>query len=137
MARSRKKRLPAEPVKAIIESLRDDGRGLTHVDGKVVYVAGALPQEEVMFTYTRKRSKQDEGVATEILTPSPDRVEPPCKHFDICGGCSLQHLNPEAQIELKQRNLVKAFDNVNVKPDELFPLTTGTSWVTGARPDLG
>jgi 23S rRNA (uracil1939-C5)-methyltransferase len=128
LARSRKKRLPTEPVKATIESLRDDGRGLTHVDGKAVYIAGALPQEEVMFTYTRKRSKRDEGVASEILAPSPDRVEAPCRHFDICGGCSLQHLKPEAQIELKQRNLVKAFENAKVKPNELFsPLTAGTS----------
>lgn len=128
MARSRKKRLPTEPVKATIESLRDDGRGLAHIDGKAVYIAGALPQEEVMFTYTRKRSKRDEGVVSEILTPSPERIEPPCRHFNICGGCSLQHLKPEAQIELKQRNLLKAFETANVKPDELFsPLTTGKS----------
>jgi 23S rRNA (uracil1939-C5)-methyltransferase len=128
LARSRKKRLPTEPIKATIESLRDDGRGLTHIDGKAVYVAGALPLEDVMFTYTRRRSKRDEGVATEILTPSPDRVEPPCSHFDICGGCSLQHLNPEAQIELKQRNLLKEFANTNIEPDEIFsPLTTGTT----------
>ena len=128
MARSRKRRLPTEPVKATIESLRDDGRGLAHIDGKAVHIAGALPQEEVMFTYTRKRSKRDEGVTTEVLTPSPNRVEPPCGHFAICGGCSLQHLTPEAQIELKQTNLLKAFANTNVEPDELFaPLTTGAT----------
>jgi 23S rRNA (uracil1939-C5)-methyltransferase len=128
LARSRKRRLPTEPVKATIESLRDDGRGVAHIDGKAVHIAGALPQEEVMFTYTRKRSKRDEGVVSEILTPSVDRVEAPCRHFDICGGCSLQHLAPEAQIELKQSNLLKAFANAQVEPDELFsPLTTGSS----------
>ncbi len=139
MARSSKKRLPAEPVKAIVDSMSHDGRGVAHLDGKTVFIQGALPQEEVMFTYSRKRQSYDEGVATDILMPSPDRVEPPCRHFDICGGCSLQHLRPEAQIVLKQKGLLDAFARIaKIEPEEVFPPLTSTAcWGYRRKARLG
>lgn len=133
MARSRKKRLPTEPVKATIESMSHDGRGVAHLEGKAIFIHGALADEEVMFTYTRKRQKYDEGVATEILSPSSDRVEPVCKHFNICGGCSLQHLNSEAQIRLKQDSLLNGFEKIAKVPvPEVFPPLTASK-STGYR----
>ncbi len=139
MARPRKKRLPTEPVKATIESMSHDGRGVAHLDGKAVFIHGALANEEVMFTYSRKRQKYDEGVASEILTPSPDRVEPLCKHFDICGGCSLQHLKSEAQIGLKQESLLNGFEKIaKVAVPEVFPpLTASKSWGYRRKARLG
>lgn len=129
MSRSRKKRLPTEPVKATIESMSHDGRGVAHLDGKAVFIHGGLSGEDVMFTYTSKRKKYDEGVVSEVITPSPDRTEPVCQHFDICGGCSLQHLKPEAQIRVKQQSLLDAFEHIGkVEPGEIFPpLTAGSS----------
>ena len=57
----RRKKLPQAPVEAMIESLAQDGRGVTHIEGKAVFVDGALPNERVRFTYTAKRRKHDEG----------------------------------------------------------------------------
>ena len=72
MARRRKKRLPSEPVEAQIESLAHDGRGVTHVDDKVVFVHGALAGERLMFQYTRRTRKQDEGRAVAFAIALPD-----------------------------------------------------------------
>ena len=90
-----------DPVEAQIESLTHEGRGLTHIDGKAVFVHGALPGERVRLRYTKVRRNYDEGSVTEVLTASPDRVEPKCPHFSICGGCSLQHMETGAQIGMK------------------------------------
>ena len=65
MARARRKRLPETPVEVRIESLNSDGRGVAHVDGKAVFIHGALPGERVMFTFTRRRRSLDEGIAAE------------------------------------------------------------------------
>ena len=96
--RQRKARLPDQPVRVTIESLAHDGRGVARVEGKTVFVDGALPGEEVSFLYTRRARKHDEGRVSELHTVSPHRVEPKCEGFAICGGCSLQHLAPEQQI---------------------------------------
>jgi len=139
MARSRKKRLPTEPVKATIESMSHDGRGVTHLDGKAVFIHGALPDEEVMFTYTKQTRKYDEGVVSEVINTSPDRAIPVCQYFDICGGCSLQHLKPEAQIEVKQKSLLDAFEKIGkVEPGEIFPpLTAASCWGYRRKARLG
>lgn len=139
MARARKKRLSSEPVKAHIESMSHDGRGVAHLDGKTIFIQGALPQEEVMFTYTRTQQRYDEGIVTEILVASPDRVEPGCRHFEVCGGCSLQHLRPEMQIALKQKSMLDAFERLaKVKPMEVFsPLAIPHSWGYRRKARLG
>ncbi len=139
MRRSNKKRLPTEPVKATIESLSHDGRGVTHLDGKALFVHGGLPGEEVLFTYTDKRKKYDEGVVNEVINSSPDRTEPGCKHFDICGGCSMQHLKPDAQIRLKQQSLLDALTHIGkVAPNEILPpLVAGSCWGYRRKARLG
>ena len=88
--RTRKRPLPAPCERAVIESLAHDGRGVTHLDGKAVFIDGALPGETVSFEYLTTRRKFDEGRVTAVLQPSPDRVPPKCPHFGVCGGCSLQ-----------------------------------------------
>ncbi len=126
----RRKKLPTEPVAATIESLSHDGRGVTHIDGKAVFIHGALPGEEVLFTYTAKQRRFDEGVVHEVCKSSPERVEPRCPHFGLCGGCSLQHMESGAQIRSKQEVLTEAFRRIGgVEPEEILtPLVTGTSW---------
>ena len=104
--RGRRQRLPQDPVEAQIEELTPEGRGLAHVEGKATFIDFALPGERVLFKYTKTSSKYDEGSAVEVLTPSQDRVTPPCEHFGICGGCSLQHMNTDAQIIAKQQALL-------------------------------
>lgn len=132
MARRRNKRLPETPVAATIESLSHDGRGIARLDGKTTFIDNALPGEQVLFKYTFMRSKFDEGSAVEILHASPDRVEPPCVHSIVCGGCSLQHLAPARQIERKQAVLEEQFAHfAGLRPDTWLEPLTGP--VTGYR----
>jgi len=123
MSRSRRrKKLPTEPVAATIESLSHDGRGVAHIEGKAVFVHGALPEEEVMFTYTKQTRKFDEGQVVEVIKASPERVEPECPHFGICGGCSLQHQDAKAQLKHKQQTLLDALAHIGkVEPAEILP----------------
>lgn len=137
MAR-RRKRLPKEPVEVSIESLSHDGRGVAHIDGKAVFIDGALPSEKVVFQYTSKRRKHDEGKAIEILTASSDRVEPRCAHFGLCGGCSLQHLSATAQIEYKQQSMLDNLKHIGkVEAAEVFEPITAESWGYRRKARLG
>ncbi|MGD8514174.1 MAG: TRAM domain-containing protein, partial [Granulosicoccaceae bacterium] len=111
MARRRKK-LPVEPVLAGIESLDHDGRGVAHIDGKVVFIDNALPGEQVMFCYTQKRRKFDQGRAVEVIKASVDRVTPKCPHFGVCGGCALQHMSNPAQLRHKQQVLAEQLQHI-------------------------
>ena len=124
---SKKKPLPETPIEVRIESLTHDGRGLTHVDGKAVFVQGALEGERVLMRYTRLQKRYDEAVVTQVLEPSPQRVEPRCPHFGVCGGCSLQHLEATAQIGMKQEILKDVLARIGrVAPETwLEPLAAG------------
>ena len=136
--RSRKQKLPQEPVEADIESLSHEGRGVAHIDGKAVFISGALPGEKVTFIYTAKSRKHDEGKIEKVLEASPDRVEPKCVHYEICGGCSLQHLSSEAQIKYKQQSMLESLKHLgNVEPAELFDAMTGDSWGYRRKARLG
>jgi 23S rRNA (uracil1939-C5)-methyltransferase len=139
MGRSRRKKLPPDPVAATIESLSHDGRGVTHIEGKAVFIHGALPGEEVLFTYSAKRRNFDEGVVQQVLQASPERVEPGCPHFGVCGGCSLQHMDASAQIRSKQQVLQDAFQRIGeVEPEEwLPPLLSPNPWGYRRKARLG
>jgi len=97
-----------DPVQAHSESnLSHDGRGVIKLDDKVYFVDGVLADEEVIFTPLRKKRGQFSGRLEEVISASPLRVDPPCEYFGVCGGCSLQHLAPEAQIHFKANTLTE------------------------------
>lgn len=107
---SRREKLKARPpVELTIEGLTHEGRGIARLDGKCLFVEGALPGETVRASYVATHKKYDELRTVDVLSASADRVEPPCAHFSICGGCSLQHLSREAQIAFKQGVLAEQF----------------------------
>ncbi|MEA1050386.1 23S rRNA (uracil(1939)-C(5))-methyltransferase RlmD [Lamprobacter modestohalophilus] len=108
----KRKPLPSEPIEAVIESLAHDGRGIARVEGKTVFVHGALAGERVRFRLTRRLRRHDEALVTEVLEPSAQRVEPRCAHFGVCGGCALQHMDPAAQIENKQAILADVLQRI-------------------------
>ncbi|MES9935148.1 MAG: TRAM domain-containing protein [Sedimenticola sp.] len=139
MGRSRRRRLPPDPVRTEIESLSHDGRGVAHIEGKAVFIHGALPGEEVEFLYTRKSKQHDEGQVSTVLKAAPERVEPRCAHFGVCGGCSLQHMAPEAQINAKQQALMDAFRRIGkVEPQEILPpLVSPNAWGYRRKARLG
>jgi 23S rRNA (uracil1939-C5)-methyltransferase len=74
---------------AEVVDLAHDGRGIARVGGKTVFVDGALPGERVRLRIYKRRRAFDEALLIEILSASPDRVNPTCAHFGVCGGCSL------------------------------------------------
>jgi 23S rRNA (uracil1939-C5)-methyltransferase len=136
--RSRKQKLPQDPVMATIESLSHEGRGVAHIDGKATFISGALPGEEVTFIYTSKRRSHDEGKIEEVLKASPDRVAPKCAHYAICGGCSLQHLSTDAQIRYKQQSMLESLHHLGkVEPQEVFEPITGDVWGYRRKARLG
>lgn len=107
MKRSRRQRhkLPTDVVELSIQRLSHEGRGVSSIDGKIAFVDGALAGEKVTATFTSRRNQYDELKIHEVLEASLDRVAPPCEHAEICGGCSMQHIRPEAQVTLKERVL--------------------------------
>ncbi|MDA8389195.1 MAG: 23S rRNA (uracil(1939)-C(5))-methyltransferase RlmD [Gammaproteobacteria bacterium] len=88
---------------AFIEALTHEAAGVAHHDGKAVFIDGALPGERVRFRYDGRKRHYDKGHVTEVLEASVDRVEPPCAHFGVCGGCRLQHLAASAQLRAKEQ----------------------------------
>ncbi len=136
--RHRRQKLPREPVRASIESLSHEGRGVAHIDGKAVFISGALPGEEVTFLYTSKRRSHDEGRVEQVLEASSDRVQPACEFYAICGGCSLQHLSAEAQIRYKQTAMLESLQHLGkVQPQEVFAPISGDVWAYRRKARLG
>lgn len=136
--RRRARKLPDSPVECTIEGLTTEGRGLVHINEKAVFVDGALPGEKVQIEYTASTSKYDEAKVLKVIEASDDRVEPPCQHANICGGCSLQHLNTDKQIENKQTALIESLNYIGkVKADEILPAITGPTVAYRYKARLG
>ena len=129
--RQRRPKLPTEPIELTITGLSHEGRGIAHVDGKVAFVDGALPGERVTATYVRRRSQLDELRVESVITAAPERVEPQCEFAGLCGGCSLQHMRSDVQIDLKQRVLLEQLQHAaNITPAEfeLLPNLQASSY---------
>jgi 23S rRNA (uracil1939-C5)-methyltransferase len=130
--------LNGEPLEADVVDLAHDGRGIARVSGKAVFIAGALPGERVRFRVTKRRRQLEEAVLLDILTASPDRVTPRCAHFGVCGGCSLQHLSPEAQLAAKQRQLLDNLERIGgVRPLRVLEPLRGPAFAYRRRARLG
>lgn len=128
----------AAPEIADIVSLDHEGRGVTRIAGKAVFVDGALPGETVRLQRTRKRRRHDEAVVIEVLKAAPDRVVPRCAHFGVCGGCSLQHLAHPAQLAAKAAIVAEELARIgNVEPGRWLPPLSGPVWSYRRRARLG
>jgi len=125
----RRRKFSREPFEVQVEDLSHDGRGVATRDEKRVFIHGALPGERIEARLTDRKRRYDEGETLDVLEPSPDRIEPRCPHFGQCGGCSLQHLAPERQIEAKQRTLEQNLARIGkVSPEEFWLPLTGPLW---------
>jgi 23S rRNA (uracil1939-C5)-methyltransferase len=116
-----------------IESLDLDGRGVGHRDGKVVFVAGALPGERVRATPRKVKPSYETAELAEVLRQSSLRVAPRCPHFGLtpgsCGGCAMQHVDPAAQVAIKQRALEDALWHIGrVRPECMLRPIHGPTW---------
>ena len=134
---SRRAKVAALPEQGTVAALTHDGEGILR-EGKAAFVAGALPGEVVRFRRLRRHRSHDEGQLLEVITASPDRVSPRCAHFGVCGGCALQHLSADRQIEIKQQELRDALDRVaKVTPEAWLPPLRGPQWGYRRRARLG
>lgn len=114
---------------AEIESLDHEGRGVARVEGKAIFIEGALPGERVAYTSFRRKPTFENARADAILKPSSQRVTPRCPHFGVCGGCSMQHLDPLAQAAAKQRVLEDAFWHIaRLRSESMLPPIVGPAW---------
>ncbi len=121
------KQSSAPPV--TIESIDQEGRGIAHHDGKVIFIEGAITGERVTYSSYRKKPSFENAQVVEILRPSFMRVQPRCIHFGVCGGCSMQHLDVTAQVAVKQRILEDNLERIGkVKPETILPPIHGMPW---------
>lgn len=116
------------PVVAKIEKFSHDGRGIARIEGKITFIDGALPDELVEFQYLRQKKDFDEGKLISIIQPSALRAEPRCAHYSVCGGCSLQHLSQETQIQEKQNWLLDLLARHHLYAEEVLPPLVGPLW---------
>ena len=124
---ARKKR--REPETAAITSVAHDGRGIAATEGKKVLVAGALEGETVTFMRRKFRRNFDEAELLEVHEASPDRIDAKCEAFDRCGGCSLQHISPEHQRDIKAQTLRDNLERIGrVEPGAWLDSMTGPLW---------
>lgn len=139
MARRRRKKLPQEPVECeITGGLSHEGRGIAKLDGKTQFVDAALPGERVMAQYVEQRGKFDELRTVEVLEASSERVTPPCAAAEICGGCSLQHMDTDAQIRFKEDTLRDHFKHFgDLEPEEWVEPMTGPTLGYRGKARLG
>ena len=137
---SRRNRKPKiyEKLELEIDSLSHDGRGLALREGKRVFVEGALTEEKVLAEVRRKKSRFEEATTLEVIKSSRQRVEPRCAQADRCGGCSLQHLESSAQIDLKQSTLLQQLEHFGgLSPDRLLPVMQGSDFNYRRKARLG
>ena len=120
--------MQTEHFETTIESLSHDGRGITTYKDKITFVSGALPAEKVVCRLTHKHRRYNEAQVIEVIEKSPERIEPPCTHHGICGGCSMQHVEMQAQIRWKQQTVLEQLKHFGkVTPKEVLPAITGAS----------
>ena len=128
MSRKRQ-RLSLEIQTTEVEKFSHDGRGIARINGKTTFIQGALPGETVTFQYTRVKKDYDEGTVCTVLSASPSRAIPRCPHYTMCGGCSLQHLDEEAQIHVKQSLLLDSLQRIgHTQPEQILEPLASSSW---------
>ena len=117
------------PLTLAIESIDHEGQGIARNEGKTVFVDGALAGEIVEARITRSKPSFEKAVVERVVKASPSRVDPLCPHFGVCGGCSMQHLEPRAQLAAKQRVLEDNLRHIGkVRPELVFPAIEGPHW---------
>ena len=111
-----------------IIDLANDGRGIGRVNGKAYFIEGALPGEEVQFSAVKEKRNFGEGRISKALIQSDYRRDPKCKYFSRCGGCSLQHLDHNNQITIKNRQLLSSLAHAGFSPSRTLDPLTGLGW---------
>ena len=106
MAKGRARRrggwIEPERVKLTLTDMAYEGHALGRREDEIVFVEYGLPGEEVEVELYKRQGGVAYGRVVKVVQASPDRIEPPCPYFGVCGGCHWQHMTYERQLELKQ-----------------------------------
>src|SRR3954470_3973759 len=117
------------PAAVVIESLDQEGRGVAHADGKVIFIQGALPGELVTYSSFNKKPAYELAQVGQVIEAASARVTPACAHFGTCGGCSQQHFDARAQVAAKQRVLEDNLRHIGkVECGQILPAIYGEPW---------
>ena len=112
-----------------VESLDQEGRGVAHAGGKVIFIEGALPGELVTYASYQKKPSFELARVEQVIEPASARSVPRCPHFGVCGGCSQQHFDARAQVAAKQRVLEDNLRHIGkVTPGSILPAIYGEPW---------
>ena len=113
-----------------VESLDLEAQGVAHnAEGKVVFIDGALPGEEVRVSVQRRKNNWEQATVVDRRRESSQRVTPACRHFGVCGGCKMQHFHVGAQVATKQRAVEDALWHLGkVKPERVLRPIEGPAW---------
>lgn len=122
--------LHERPTKDVqIESIDLEAQGISRQDGKVTFVRGAITGETVRIAVVRSKPTFEVAETIAVLRSSSVRVTPRCKHFGVCGGCSMQHVDAGAQLAIKQRALEDCLLHLGkLKADQILPPIAGPTW---------
>lgn len=105
-----------------IEKVVNGGAGLSHLDGRVLFVRQTAPGDQVKVRITEKHDRYWVGELIEILSPSPLRINPSCPVFTSCGGCDWQHLKYSDQVKIKEQILQEELRHLDLVRTQVHPL---------------
>ncbi len=137
MARKRRSRQRPEPATVRIEAMSHEGRGIANINGKTVFVFGALRNELVKIQIQKISRNFDQATTLEVIEASPQRIDAKCEAFERCGGCNLQHLSNDDQIEFKQNTLLEMMQHAGVEASEIIEPLQASSWGYRRKARLG
>jgi 23S rRNA (uracil1939-C5)-methyltransferase len=141
MPRKQRRKPKWEPERAIVGELDRHGRAVVPAgEGgrpRAAHVDGALAGESIELLRTEREGPLDAARVLSVLEPSPLRVDARCRHYGLCGGCSLMHMDADAQIAFKQKVLLEDFERYGVTPERVLEPLRGPSWAYRRRARLG
>ena len=103
----------------LIQKMDNQARGITYYNGKIVFVNNALPKEDVDISIVLDKKRYSVANVSKYNTLAPNRISPKCKYYDICGGCQLEHISYQDELEYKKNYLNDIFRELNIKIDKI------------------
>ena len=137
MAKRRRRRQLPEPSVVRIEAMSHEGRGIAHIDGKTVFVFGAIESELVRIQIRKTNRNYDEAITLDVIESSALRIKPKCEAYAVCGGCSLQHIDNDEQVAFKQRSLLEMLQHAGIDIGKVIPPLRSHPWGYRRKARLG
>jgi tRNA/tmRNA/rRNA uracil-C5-methylase (TrmA/RlmC/RlmD family) len=125
--------VPGSKISVTVSDIAFGGEGVARMEDFVVFVPFVMVGEQVEVEITDVKKRFARAKLLKVLTPSPERVTPPCPYFGECGGCQYQHIDYAAQLRIKHKQIVDLFDRVGKFPEALIDPVIGCPQPYGYR----